>query len=763
MQTLSGIDAPTTGVLANGDPGLVQAQSGSGTTIGSAPGNFVLSGDATKIFVAGTDGVLRIFDSTSGALLGSTALGTHLGAIDISPDGSYLLITEQQPASYHYNDPYWPDTTTESLVYKVSTATYGTVQTYHYQSTGANYTLADVAITAAGKALFTENILPGWSGWTPMVSLDLATGVFTSGGGTFYQSGSLTASPDRTTVLHGELYLSAAEAQILRPDLTQLANNGIYENGVFGYATGVEAYSGSGANGHVAISTGGQLHLWNGNFGYLDNLTTTNSVLTNVVGLHFSADGQTLYAWNGTDGDVYGISMSTYAITETLSGPTNYSTDHAWGDELVLSPDDGEIFLSTTDGIVRLDHPNIASGTEYDDIFSGLARADIYTGLGGNDIIHGNGGADTLSGGPGNDSLYGDDGNDTLNGGTGNDLLDGGHGADIMSGGANDDSYVVDNAGDTVYEAVGEGMDRVVTSVSWTMTAGQEIEQLTTANPAGTDPINLTGNDFANKIAGNDGANTLIGGGGNDKLAGGGGDDLLDGGTGADQMAGGTGSDSYIVDNVGDTVIEANSGGVDYDTVTTSVTWAMGAGQEIERLRAAPGTDPINLTGNDFAQKIMGNDGANILIGNGGNDNLIGNGGDDVLIGGTGLDKLTGGAGADRFVFEHGGQMDQIVDFTVGVDKADLTAFGLTWQQVQAAMTESNGNTILTLGGGDSVVFAGVAEASLSASDFLLGGGNTPNSHIATGMLEGGSPDTDMALLHPQIENLHATFDWHLL
>ncbi|MEO6214591.1 MAG: calcium-binding protein [Sphingomonas sp.] len=364
-------------------------------------------------------------------------------------------------------------------------------------------------------------------------------------------------------------------------------------------------------------------------------------------------------------------------------------------------------------------------------------------------VTNGTNGPDTLTGTSGVDYLRGL-GND--------DSLDGGAGADVMIGGAGNDIYHVDNIGDQVLEAVGEGVDRVVASVSWTMAAGQEIEQLSVANMAGTNAVNLSGNEFANKLAGNDGANTLNGGGGNDKLVGAGGDDILDGGTGADQMQGGTGSDSYIVDNVGDTVFEANSGGGDYDTVMATVSWSLGAGQEVERLRAGPGTDSINLTGNDYAQKMQGNDGDNILTGGGGNDVLIGGGGADVLIGGTGLDKLTGGLGADTFVFEHGGQMDQIVDFAVGTDKADLTAFGLTWQDVQAAMTESNGNTILTLGGGDSVIFAGVSEASLSASDFLLGGGNLGNT-LQSDMWDGGRDD----MLHAQIRTSHAMFEWHLL
>jgi Ca2+-binding RTX toxin-like protein len=159
--------------------------------------------------------------------------------------------------------------------------------------------------------------------------------------------------------------------------------------------------------------------------------------------------------------------------------------------------------------------------------------------------LRGNDTRNTIAANNGNNNLYGEGGNDTLYGFDGNDNLFGGTGADYMIGGLGNDVYRIDDSADIVQEEAGQGQDTAYTSVSYTLPAGSEIEQLATIDWHLTDAINLTGNELANQLLGNNGANTILGRAGNDRIDGEGGDDLIDGGSGRDTLEGGTGNDVF--------------------------------------------------------------------------------------------------------------------------------------------------------------------------------------------------------------------------
>ena len=156
-----------------------------------------------------------------------------------------------------------------------------------------------------------------------------------------------------------------------------------------------------------------------------------------------------------------------------------------------------------------------------------------------------------------------------MSGNAGNNVLDGGTGADVMNGGAGDDTFIVDNAGDIVHEAAGEGTDTVEASVSYSISIGYQadIENLTLT---GTAAINGTGNGLGNTITGNDAQNVLNGRGGDDVLDGKVGNDILVGGDGADTFVFSSAFGSHNVDTIQDFV-----SGTDHFELSSSVFTAL--------------------------------------------------------------------------------------------------------------------------------------------------------------------------------------------
>ncbi|MCU0075584.1 Ig family protein, partial [Pseudomonas koreensis] len=67
-------------------------------------------------------------------------------------------------------------------------------------------------------------------------------------------------------------------------------------------------------------------------------------------------------------------------------------------------------------------------------------------------------------------------------------ILNGGLGADTMTGGLGNDTYYVDNAGDSVVEDANAGVDTVMASIDYTL--GTNLENLTLLGSA----LNGTGN-----------------------------------------------------------------------------------------------------------------------------------------------------------------------------------------------------------------------------------------------------------------------------
>jgi Ca2+-binding RTX toxin-like protein len=125
--------------------------------------------------------------------------------------------------------------------------------------------------------------------------------------------------------------------------------------------------------------------------------------------------------------------------------------------------------------------------------------------------------------------ITGNGASNELRGEQGNDDLDGRGGADDMYGGRQDDTYVVDNVADEVFELPAEvdGYDTVNAWVDYTLPDNVEklvlfgIPDILGDGP-GSGAFNGTGNNLANEIVGNLFANELAGRRGSDTLTGGG-------------------------------------------------------------------------------------------------------------------------------------------------------------------------------------------------------------------------------------------------
>lgn len=356
------------------------------------------------------------------------------------------------------------------------------------------------------------------------------------------------------------------------------------------------------------------------------------------------------------------------------------------------------------DGSDDLQSIENVTATAFNDIVVGSTESNVLTGLGGNDRLIGLSENDILNGNSGNDVLFGNSGDDVLVGGAGKDRLIGGFGVDAMTGGDGNDTYFVDSSDDTILELAGEGVDTVIIAPGTNVTLFANVEiYILDFGPGqngtlagGATAETLIGGSGDDILVGNGGDDILLGGAGADRLFGRAGEDLLKGGTGQDLLDGGDGNDVIVGGAGNDLFIEAESG------------------KELAGLQGGAGLDRLN-----------GQSGNDLIEGGAGGDRIIGGSGNDQLAGGR-LDVSGGDGDGDRFLFSSGSGLDTIVDFENDVDLIDFRGLNLetgrfpSFAAVQLALSESDGNTTITISGTDAITLLGVTNAQLDASDFIF-------------------------------------------
>ncbi|WP_150604369.1 M10 family metallopeptidase, partial [Pseudomonas fluorescens] len=384
----------------------------------------------------------------------------------------------------------------------------------------------------------------------------------------------------------------------------------------------------------------------------------------------------------------------------------------------------------------------IAYGTKIENAY-GSAFNDTLIGNDLSNLLNGMAGADTMTGGAGNDiyvvdnigdvvietnsapweidSVYasidytltnnvenltlqgsanlngtGNTLNNQIFGNSGNNILDGGFGADILAGGTGNDTYIVDHAGDVIFETstLASEIDTVMASVSYVLSAN--VENITLTGSGSTFAV---GNSQNNLLTGNDGNN------------------ILDGGAGIDTMIGGKGNDTYGIDQSGEIALVQELANEGNDTL--SITFNATAQTGTIDLKQSNLNNMENIT-------LLGA-GVFSLLGNTLDNTLIGNADSNILDGGIGADTLVGGAGNDIYAVDNVGdviietstlasEIDSVystVSYTLGANVEYLTLQG-------TANIDGTGNALANLitgNDGDNILDGGEG-----GGDVLLGG-----------------------------------------
>ncbi|MGF6221942.1 M10 family metallopeptidase C-terminal domain-containing protein [Pseudomonas frederiksbergensis] len=422
----------------------------------------------------------------------------------------------------------------------------------------------------------------------------------------------------------------------------------------------------------------------------------------------------------------------------------------------------------------------------------------VITGTSGSDSLLGSDSADTLLGLAGNDSLSGGAGDDKLDGGAGMDTLTGGTGADIFvfsnrldsyrnynTGGANLGDLITDfdTTADKIdlsamgFTGLGDGKNNTVYVVLNSAGTKTYIKSLTADANGNRFEVALDGN-YLNTLTS---ANFVFATSPTVNHAPVVATALLD------QNATENTPFSYAVpatsftdpdnDSLSYTATLADGSALpawlDFNATNltftgTPTSTASGnynvlvkatdpAGASVSDSFALVVADaPANtITGTNNAETLNGTAGADLILGLGGNDTIKAGTGADIVDGGAGRDSLYGGDGADTFRYTNvldsyrdydtGGVTvtDTIYDFTIGVDKIDVSGPGFV-----GLGDGRNGTLYITLNaaGDKTYIKSAVADADGNRFEIALNG-NYLNTLTASNFVFGESVQQDILYL----------------
>jgi Peptidase M10 serralysin C terminal/RTX calcium-binding nonapeptide repeat (4 copies) len=459
-------------------------------------------------------------NDTTAKYYGSYAVpGTNWGTSLTTYNGT-TYITDNTPTT-----PMMLDILAAQRIYGAATtgplASGGQIFGFNSNITGAAASFFDFTKNTPGIATIwdggTNNTLD-LSGWSQNATVDLHAGAFSSAGG-HVNNIAIAVGTVINTYIGG-----AGNDTIVGNDYTNTLKGG----------TGNDTITAGNGGAYLDGGTGS------------DTLTGGSGVDT--LWSSYGADGAADTLNGGGGNDTYIVYEISDVVAETDAVPATGGYDLVYtGASFTLGANVEYLYAFGGATITAL------TGNALDNAISAIQ---YYGGSGM-----------TITGGDGADTVYGSYYADTILGGNGADTLWGSWGADnaadAMSGGAGADTYVVQEALDTVIETdatAAGGLDLIYSAISYTLGANVEYLQIYGNATIGT------GNALGNLIAASySGVNTqLFGLGGADQLVGGAGNDRLDGGAGADVLIGAAGNDMFVFvagEANGDAITDFNGNG----------------------------------------------------------------------------------------------------------------------------------------------------------------------------------------------------------
>ncbi|HEX6742328.1 MAG TPA: hypothetical protein VF079_11115, partial [Sphingomicrobium sp.] len=229
----------------------------------------IFSTDGSKLFAV-SGNTVTVFDVATGATLTSYSFGTQLGAMDISLDGHYLAIVEEQPSGG------------TGVLYRLD-LTSGSVSTFNFAGTSP---LHDVAFLADGSVVFSQE-----SG-APLRVMNLATSDYWEASGAIRPNATISVSADGT-------YFIAQPPGIDWPlhsfDTETGTGHAIYYDPYAGASLGgpASAVGAVSPDGSLVVQ-GMTLKVYQGDFSSSISLSGIDPEMYNPAGLAFSPDGSKL-------------------------------------------------------------------------------------------------------------------------------------------------------------------------------------------------------------------------------------------------------------------------------------------------------------------------------------------------------------------------------------------------------------------------------------------------------------------------------------